>query len=208
MNNQMFSELMQDLPGDEFRDGVDRLLEREILTSEQISALINKMAFTEDFQEIEYFGFGVLNNLVKQPNISVNDIILISDSVIEMDSESIEWSSTWLDGFVDNEIDELRQAIKKIEKKIDGVGKAKQLSSIAKNLKNRNDFDPRLEMLLEVARSKKTPANVLINLARDPRVSIRLALVENVSTPLASIEILASDSNKKIAEKAKSRLGR
>jgi len=49
---------------------------------------------------------------------------------------------------------------------------------------------------------------VLINLARDPRVSIRLALVENVSTPLASIEILASDSNKKIAEKAKSRLGR
>jgi len=64
------------------------------------------------------------------------------------------------------------------QKKIDDVGKTKRLSSIAKNLKNRNDIDPRLEMLLEVARSTKTPAIVLIKLATDPRVSIRLALVE------------------------------
>ena len=208
MDNQTFSELMQDLPGDAFRDGVDHLLGREILTSEQISALIIKMAFTEDFQAIEYFGFGVLKYLVKQSDISVNDITLISDSVIEMDSESDEWSSTWLDGFVDDELAELRQAIKTLEKKIDSSDKAKRLSSIAKDLKNRSDFDPRLEMLLKVARSKKTAANVLINLATDPRVSIRLALVENVSTPRSSIEILASDSNKKVAEKAKARLGR
>ena len=93
-----------------------------------------------------------------------------------------------------------------LEKKIDGADKVKQLSAIAKNLKNRNDFDPRLEMLLEAARSKKTPANVLTNLATDPRVSIRLALVENIATPRTALEILALDSYKKIAEKAKVRL--
>ena len=123
-----------------------------------------------------------------------------------MDSESEEWSSTWLDDFTDDELDELRLAIKILEKKIDGADKVKQLSAIAKNLKNRNDFDPRLEMLLEAARSKKTPANVLTNLATDPRVSIRLALVENIATPRTALEILALDSYKKIAEKAKVRL--
>ena len=61
-------------------------------------------------------------------------------------------------------------------------------------------------MLLEAARSKKTPANVLTNLATDPRVSIRLALVENIATPRTALEILALDSYKKIAEKAKVRL--
>ena len=206
MDEQVFSALMQNLPGDEFRDDVDHLFEQELLTSEQISALIIKMAFTEDFQAIEYFGFGLLNNLVKQPNISVIDINLIADSVIEMDSESEEWSSTWLDGFIDDELTELRQAIKTLEKKIDDADRVKQLSVIAKNLKNRNNFDSRLEMLLSVARSKKTPANVLTNLATDPNISIRLALVENISTPKTALEILALDSHKKIAEKAKVRL--
>jgi hypothetical protein len=206
MDKQIFSALIQNLPGDEFRDDIDRLLEHEIFTSEQISALIVKMAFTEDFQIIEYFGFGVLNNLVKQPDISVKDISLISDSVIAMDSESEEWSSAWLDGFIADELAELQQAIKTLEKKNDSVDRAKRLSGIAKNLKNRNDFDPRLEMLLKVARSKKTTANVLINLATDPRTSIRLALVENTSTPRTALESLAKDSNRKIASKAKSRL--
>ena len=206
MDEQVFSALMQNLPGDEFRDDVDHLFEHELLTSEQISALIIKMAFTEDFQAIEYFGFGLLNNLVKQPSISVIDINLIADSVIEMDSESEEWSSTWLDGFIDDELTELRQAIKTLEKKIDDADRVKQLSVIAKNLKNRNNFDSRLEMLLAVARSKKTPANVLTNLATDPNISIRLALVENISTPKTALEILALDSHKKIAEKAKVRL--
>jgi len=208
MDHQTFSELMQDLPGDEFRDCVNHVLWREVLTSEQISALIRKMEFTEYFVKMEYFGFSALNDLVNQPDISVNDINMISDSVIKMDSESDEWSSTWLDGFCDEELDELSQAIETIEKKVDSADKAKRLSSIAKNLKNRNrdDFDPRLEMLLEVARSKKTPPNALISLAADPRVSIRLALVENPSTPRTSLEILASDSNKKVAEKAKARL--
>lgn len=206
MDEQVFSALMQNLPGDEFRDDVDHLFEQELLTSEQISALIIKMAFTEDFQAIEYFGFGLLNNLVKQPSISVIDINLIADSVIEMDSESEEWSSTWLDGFIDDELTELRQAIKTLEKKTDDADRVKQLSVIAKNLKNRNNFDSRLEMLLAVARSKKTPANVLTNLATDPNISIRLALVENISTPKTALEILALDSHKKIAEKAKVRL--
>jgi hypothetical protein len=206
MDKQVFSALMQNLPGDEFRDDLDHLLEREFLTSEQISALIIKMAFIEDFQAIEYFGFGLFNNLVKQPNISVIDINLIADSVVEMDSESEEWSSTWLDGFIDDELAELRQAIKSLEKKIDDADKVKQLSTIAKNLKNRNDFDSRMEMLLEVARSNKTPASVLTNLAKDPHVSIRLALVENNSTPITALEILALDSHKKIAKKAKVRL--
>ena len=62
-------------------------------------------------------------------------------------------------------------------------------------------------MLEQVARSKKTTTNVLINLASDPRVSIRLGVVENASTPKAALEILAGDSYKKIAEKAKIRLG-
>ena len=206
MDEQVFSALMQNLPGDEFRDDVDHLFEHELLTSEQISALIIKMAFTEDFQAIEYFGFGLLNNLVKQPSISVIDINLIADSVIEMDSESEEWSSTWLDGFIDDELTELRQAIKTLEKKTDDADRVKQLSVIAKNLKNRNNFDSRLAMLLAVARSKKTPANVLTNLATDPNISIRLALVENISTPKTALEILALDSHKKIAEKAKVRL--
>ena len=206
MDKQMFSGLMQDHEGDEFRDEVDYLLEQESFTSEQISTLIVKMEFTEDFQAIEYFGFGTFKNLVDQPDISMNDIKIISDSVIKMDSESEEWSSTWLDDFTDDELDELRLAIKILEKKIDGADKVKQLSAIAKNLKNRNDFDPRLEMLLEAARSKKTPANVLTNLATDPRVSIRLALVENIATPRTALEILALDSYKKIAEKAKVRL--
>jgi hypothetical protein len=47
---------------------------------------------------------------------------------------------------------------------------------------------------------------VLTNLATDPRVSIRLALVENIATPRTVLEILALDSYKKIAEKAKIRL--
>jgi hypothetical protein len=111
-----------------------------------------------------------------------------------------------LDDFTDEELDELRLAIQILEKKIDGADKVKQLSAIAKNLKNRNDFDSRLEILLEVASSKKTPANVLTNLATDPRVSIRLALVENIATPRTVLEILALDSYKKIAEKAKIRL--
>jgi hypothetical protein len=62
-------------------------------------------------------------------------------------------------------------------------------------------------MLEKVARSKKTSAKVLMNLATDPRVSIRLALAENTSTPTAALEILTRDTNKKIAEKAKIRLG-
>ena len=202
----MFSALMQDLPGDEFRDEVDYLLEQESFTSEQISALIVKMEFTEDFQALEYFGFGTFKNLVEQSDISMNDIKMISDSVIKMDSESEEWSSTWLDEFIDEELDELRLAIEILEKKIDGADKVKRLSAIAKNLKNRNDFDSRLEILLEVASSKKTPANVLTNLATDPRVAIRLALVENIATPRTALEILALDSYKKIAEKAKVRL--
>jgi hypothetical protein len=206
MDKQMFSALMQDLPGDEFRDEVDYLLEQESFTSEQISALIVKMEFTEDFQALEYFGFGTFKNLVEQSDISMNDIKIISDSVIKMDSESEEWSSTWLDDFTDEELDELRLAIEILEKKIDGADKVKRLSAIAKNLKNRNDFDSRLEILLEVASSKKTPANVLTNLATDPRVSIRLALVENIATPRTVLEILALDSYKKIAEKAKIRL--
>ena len=53
MDKQMFSGLMQDHEGDEFRDEVDYLLEQESFTSEQISALIVKMEFTEDFQAIE-----------------------------------------------------------------------------------------------------------------------------------------------------------
>jgi predicted RNA-binding protein with EMAP domain len=206
MDKQMFSALMQDLPGDEFRDEVDYLLEQESFTSEQISALIVKMEFTEDFQALEYFGFGTFKNLVEQSDISMNDIKMISDSVIKMDSESEEWSSTWLDEFIDEELDELRLAIEILEKKIDGADKVKRLSAIAKNLKNRNDFDSRLEILLEVASSKKTPANVLTNLATDPRVAIRLALVENIATPRTALEILALDSYKKIAEKAKVRL--
>lgn len=207
MDTQAFSELTQNLQGDAFRDEVDHLLGRENFTSEQISILIARMAFTEDFQAIEYYGFGTFKNLVKQPEISTNDMNLISDLVVSMDSESEEWSSNWLDGFIEEELSELRLAIKALEKKIDSPEKAKQLSSIAKNLRARNKFDPRLEMLEKVARSKKTAANVLINLASDPRVSIRLGVVENASTPKAALEILAGDSYKKIAEKAKIRLG-
>ena len=207
MDTQAFSELTQNLHGDDFRDEVDYLLGRENFTSEQISILISKMAFTEDFQAIEYYGFGTFKNLVKQPEISTNDINLISDLVVSMDSESEEWSSNWLDGFIEEELSELRLAIKALEKKIENPENSKRLSSIAKNLGTRTKFDPRLEMLEKVARSKKTAANVLINLASDPRVSIRLGVVENASTPNAALEILAGDSYKKIAEKAKIRLG-
>ena len=207
MDTQAFSELTQNLQGDDFRDEVDYLLGRENFTSEQISILISKMAFTEDFQAIEYYGFGTFKNLVKQPEISTNDINLISDLVVSMDSESEEWSSNWLDGFIEEELSELRLAIKALEKKIENPENSKRLSSIAKNLGTRTKFDPRLEMLEKVARSKKTAANVLINLASDPRVSIRLGVVENASTPKAALEILAGDSYKKIAEKAKIRLG-
>ena len=207
MDTQAFSELTQNLHGDDFRDEVDYLLGRENFTSEQISILISKTAFTEDFQAIEYYGFGTFKNLVKQPEISTNDINLISDLVVSMDSESEEWSSNWLDGFIEEELSELRLAIKALEKKIENPENSKRLSSIAKNLSARNKFDPRLEMLEKVARSKKTAANVLVNLASDPRVSIRLGVVENASTPNAALEILAGDSYKKIAEKAKIRLG-
>ena len=112
MDKQMFTDLTRDLPGDEFRDEVDSLLGREIFTSEQISVLITKMNFIEDFQAIEYFGFGLFKNLVEQSDISVNDINIITDSVIEMDFNSEEWSSTWLDGFIDDELAELQLAIK------------------------------------------------------------------------------------------------
>ena len=52
---------------------------------------------------------------MKQPEISTNDINLISDLVVNMDSESEEGSSSWLDGFIEEELSELRIAIKTLD---------------------------------------------------------------------------------------------
>jgi len=210
MNQQDFDLLMERLEGDEFRDSLDSLLEQEVLTSEQISLVLKRMNLENDFEGIEHYGFATLKNLIKQTEVSFIDLNTVTNTILKLYSEFDEWSMAWLDTFEEGEIEELCFVANFLSTRTYNQTKAKQLTQFSKELSARKRLDPseiaRMELLLDTARSKKTPKKVLESLATNSSISIRIAVSENPTTSKETLEILANDSNRKIASIARTRL--